>query len=235
MQGWMSVYECVDGKEVGGRGVWQTLGGIGYFLCYFSSKKKWLVTMAEKMEAGNRNCFMDVITPPPDQITEQREVDDGTAYWHKAPKLRVRVCSSVKKSKHRMEQEQVQALKQSQQLRRLVLEGLVNDPHRLMAAKQLEAVYELMKGKVMSRRAVWQMQGDGEEWFLYHRSDKEWYVSNQENMEKGGCAGTMCLSTAALTPDQALASEAWKLSADTKFVVAAQALFVALPADMESL
>jgi hypothetical protein len=105
MQGWMSVYECVDGKEVGGRGVWQTLGGIGYFLCYFSSKKKWLVTMAEKMEAGNRNCFMDVITPPPIRSLSNGRLTTAQPTGTRHPNCECG-CAALSRSKQRMEQEQ---------------------------------------------------------------------------------------------------------------------------------
>jgi hypothetical protein len=50
-------------------------------------------------------------------------------------------------------QEQVQSLKQAHDSCRLVVEGLTNDRNQMMGA------YELMEGKVVSGRAVWQKQG----------------------------------------------------------------------------
>jgi hypothetical protein len=212
----MGVYERVEGKEVDGRGVWQALGGIGRFLFYYGSKKRWIVSNREAMEADNGMGSMCVISnaTAPDQITEQWKVHDGTG-WHNAPKLRVRVCSSVEKhaAEQRMEQQQEQAMVQARQLRQLVVEGLANDPHRLMG------VYELMEGKMVSGRAVWQKQGGAEERFLYYSCTNEWYISCRENMEKGVNTGGLCSCTAALTPDQVCPylcpSEVWVVADST--------------------
>jgi hypothetical protein len=179
----MGVYGRIENKEVDGKGVWQAVGGIGRFLYYHSSRKQWLVSCQDDMEADDGNCFMDVqsTATTPDQITEQWKVsNNGTAFVN-APNLRVRVCSSVEKhaAEQRVEQEQVQALKQAQQLQRLVVEGLANDRNQLMGA------YELMEGKVVNRRAVWQKQGGGEERFLYYSGDSTWCLSVREDMETG--------------------------------------------------
>jgi hypothetical protein len=211
----MGVYERVENKEVNGKGVWQAVGGIGHFLYYLSSDKQWLVTSKNDMEAGNGNCFMLVqsTAATPNQITEQWEVGDGTA-WHIAPKLRLRVCSSVEKhtAEQRVEQKQVQALKQAHKSCRLVVEGLANDRNQVMGA------YELMEGKVVSRRAVWQKQGGGEEWFLYFSSESNWWFSDRENMETGKSAGLMNMVSAALTPDQTGPSEVWEVDDGTHWV-----------------
>jgi hypothetical protein len=72
------------------------------------------------MEAGNALGSMCVnsTAATPDQINEQWLVSDNTA-WVNAPKVRVRVCSSVEKhaAEQRVEQEQRQALEQAQQYR----------------------------------------------------------------------------------------------------------------------
>jgi hypothetical protein len=125
----MGVYERVEGKEMNGRGVWQAVGSMDCFLYYYSSNKRWMVGGREGMEAGDGSCFMAInsTAATPDQITEQWGVYDGTGLQD-APKLRVRVCSSVEKhaAEQCAEEKQVQALEQAQQSRQLVFEGLTN-------------------------------------------------------------------------------------------------------------
>jgi hypothetical protein len=214
MHEFMGVYERVEGKEVNGRGVWQALGGVDYFLYYYSSKKNWMVGGRENMEAGNGQCLKCVESTAltPDQITEQWRVNDGTA-WVNAPKLRVRVCSSVAKhaAEQRVEQEQVQALGKAHQSRMLVVEGLVDDLDHLMGA------YSLMEGKVVNGRAVWQKQGGDEEIFLYS-SCGAWIFSRRKYMEKGSDAGFMKLTSASPTPDQAHPSAVWEVDDGTDWV-----------------
>jgi hypothetical protein len=139
-----------------------------------------------------------------------------------APKLRVRVCSSVEKhaAEQRLEQAQAQALEQAQQSRQLVFEGLANDPYHLMG------MYKLMEGKVVNGRAVWQKQGGTQELFLYNATNSSWHVSTREKMEKGENNGYIFLATAALTPDQARPSEMCQVSDGRGFVGVAEARFV---------
>ena len=102
----------------------------------------------------------------------------------------------------------MQALKQAHDSCRLVVEGLANDQNQVMGA------YELMEGKVVSGRAVWQKQGGGEETFLYYSSHSTWCFSDREDMETGMPTGCMMLVSTALTPDQTRASEVsevWKV------------------------
>jgi hypothetical protein len=219
----MGVYGRVEDKELNGRGVWQALGSMDCVLYYYSSKKQWMVSSRESMEAGSGKGSMLVTNTAatPDLITEQWRVNKGTG-WHNAPKLRVQVCSSVEKhaAEQRAEQEQAQALEQAQQSRQLVFEGLANDPYHLVD------MYTLMEGKVVNGRAVWQKQGEDEELFLYRSSKSSWSVSTRENMEKGRTAGCMLLTSAALTPDQARPSEMCQVYDGRKVVEAAEARFV---------
>jgi hypothetical protein len=219
----MGVYERVEGKEVNGRGVWQAVGGMGSFLSYYSSKKRWMVSNRESMEADNGKGFMlaNSTAATPDQITEQWMASDSTG-WQDAPKLRVRVCSSVEKhaAEQRGEREQAQASEQAQQSRKLVFEGLLNDRYHLMG------VYELMEGKVVNMRVVWQKQGGTQELFLYCANNRKWLVSTRGNMEKGEAIGSMFLATAALTPDQARPSEMCQVHDGREFVEVAEARFV---------
>jgi hypothetical protein len=204
----MGVYERVEGKEVSGRGVWQAVGGFHRFLRYSGSKKRWMVSGRKSMEADNGKGSMRVnsTATAPDQITEQWKVSDVIG-WHNAPKLRVRVCSSVEKhaAEQRVEQQEEQAMVQAQQSRQLVVEGLVNDRIQSMGA------YELMEGKVVNRRAVWQKQGGQWERFLYYSSNNAWVVGKRERMEAGSTTCMMTLATTALTPDQARPSDVWRV------------------------
>jgi hypothetical protein len=194
----------------------QALGGINRFLYYYSSSEEWAVSYMDIMEAGNGRCWMCVesTAATPDQITEQWQAAEKDTAFVNAANLRVRVCSSVEKhaTEQRMEQESTLAQAQAQQARRLVVEGLEDDIDSLMG------VYELMEGKVVNRRAVWQMQGGDEETFLYFSFFDEWIVSTREKMEAGSGAGFMDLVSTALTPDQALPSEVWKVYDGTKLV-----------------
>jgi hypothetical protein len=226
----MGVYQRVEGKDVNGRGVWQAVGGIGDFLYYDRSRKQWLVSERESMEANNGNCFMlaNSTAATPDQITEQWKINaPSCSGWTglnapkgtevNAPNLRVRVCSSVEKhaAEQCVEQEQALAFEQARQSRRLVAEGLVNDQAHLMGVY----VYELMEGKVVSRRAVWQKQGGGgEERFLYYvSSTNAWYFTSRKSMETGRSSGFMHLVSAALTPDQARPSAVWRVDDGTQW------------------
>jgi hypothetical protein len=135
----------------------------------------------------------------------------------------VRVCSSVEKhaAEQRVEQEQAQALEQAQQSRQLVFEGLAND------RSQLRGVYQLIDGKVVNGRAVWQKQGGTKELFLYRSNNSKWYVGKRARMEKGKNTGYMFLDTAALTPDQARPLEMCQVGDGRgKFVEVAEARFV---------
>ena len=76
-------------------------------------------------------------------------------------------------------------------------------------------VYELVEGKEVNGRGVWQMAG-GQEYFMYYSSDKEWYISHREAMEAGENAGWMGVASTALTPDQV--TETWKVGDGTAFV-----------------
>jgi hypothetical protein len=212
----MGVYERVENKEVDGKGVWQAVGGIGRFL-YYHSSKAWMVSGQDDMEAGNANCVISVesTAATPDQITEPWRVIVRPT-WVDAPNLRVQVCSSVEKhaAEQRVEQEQVLALKQAHDsCCRLVVEGLANDRNQMMGA------YEMMEGKVVSGRAVWQKQGGGRERFLYYSSDiPGWYFSNREKMETGKPTACMMLVSTALIPDQTRASEVWEVDDGTQWV-----------------
>jgi hypothetical protein len=210
----MGVYERVEGKVVGERGVWQTVDGVGCFLYYYSSTKQWVVSPRDQVEANNEYGIMGVksTATTPDQITEQWEVvnssrGSGGAAMLKAPNLRVRVCSSVEKhaAEQRVEQQQEQALEQANQSRQLVVEGLAGHVHSLMG------MYALVEGRVVNRRAVWQKQGGDGEMFLYYSTVNQWLFSDREELETGGCSGYMSLASAALTPDQIRPLEVWEV------------------------
>jgi hypothetical protein len=128
----MGVYERMEGKEINGRGVWQAAGGIDFFLCYFSTARgtgKWLITDRRGTDKNGPHdhrwqpLSVESAATTPDQTTELWMAYYGTASgWQAAPKLRVRVCSSVEKhaAEQRVVQAHKQALVQAQQSRQLV-------------------------------------------------------------------------------------------------------------------
>jgi hypothetical protein len=76
-------------------------------------------------------------------------------------------------------------------------------------------MYELMEGKEVNGRGVWQMAG-GVEFFMYYASNNKWCVSVRAGMEAGKASGWMYVASAALTPDQI--TETWELDDGTAWV-----------------
>jgi hypothetical protein len=83
-------------------------------------------------------------------------------------------------------------------------------------------VYELVEGKEVNGRGVWQMAGGVEYFMFYAKRDKpddkrwHWFVSGRANMEAGKAVGVMKVASSALTPDQV--TETWEVSDGTAFV-----------------
>ena len=73
-------------------------------------------------------------------------------------------------------------------------------------------MYELMEGKEVNGRGVWQMAG-GRDNFMYYGSTKTWFIYDRANMEAGKAAGYMMVVSSALTPDQV--TETWKVTPDS--------------------
>jgi hypothetical protein len=111
-----------------------------------------------------------------------------------------------------MVQQEEQAMVQAQLSRQLVVEGLVNDRTQIMGA------YELMEGKVVNGRAVWQKPGGQWERFLYYSSTNSWVFCKRERMEAGSKKCAMALVTTALTPDQTRSSDVWEVADVAGFV-----------------
>jgi hypothetical protein len=86
----------------------------------------------------------------------------------------------------------------------ILLEGQQQGDYRLMG------VYELMEGKEVNGRGVWQRAG-GQEYFMYYDGNEQWFIcSGREAMEAGEAAGAMRVASTALTPDQA--TETWQVA-----------------------
>jgi hypothetical protein len=188
----MGMYELMEGKEVNGRGVWQIAGGKGWFMYYGSTKEWYISGKRAKMEAGKASGWMRVASTAltPDQITETWQVYDIVAKaFVDAPKVRARMCSVEEK-----------------QCTDILLEGQQQGDHQ----HDCMGMYELMEGKKVNGRGVWQMAG-GMEYFMYYGSRpgnyfgsiKKWTIGGRASMEAG--KGTECgmrVASTALTPDQ---------------------------------
>jgi hypothetical protein len=70
-------------------------------------------------------------------------------------------------------------------------------------------MYELMEGKEVNGRGVWQAAG-GQEHFMYYDSNKQWMITGRGDMEAGKARGWMLVASAALTPDQV--TETWRVN-----------------------
>jgi hypothetical protein len=99
----------------------------------------------------------------------------------------------------------------ARQVRDICVEGQQQGDH----VHDLMNVYELMEGKEVNARGVWQMEG-GQERFMYYGSNKEWFISNRADMEAG--KGWMNVASAALTPEQI--TETWQLWDGTAWIAA---------------
>jgi hypothetical protein len=186
----MGMYELMEGKEVNGRGVWQMAGEKELFM-YYASTKQWSISNREAMEAGSGGVIKVASTAlTPDQVTETWLGFDGVRAFVDAPKIRA--CTDI------------------------LLEGQEqgDQNHHLMG------VYELMAGKEVNGRGVWQMAG-GVEGFMYYSlgtsSGKwHWLISGRTSMEAGKAKGWMSVASTALAPDQI--TETWKVSDGTALV-----------------
>jgi hypothetical protein len=93
----------------------------------------------------------------------------------------------------------------------IILEGQEEGDHQ----HRLMGVYELMEGKEVNGRGVWEMKG-GKKWerFVYYASNKEWWVGNRASMEAGKALGWLKVASTALAPDQV--TETWEATPDNK-------------------
>jgi hypothetical protein len=226
----MGVYELVEGKEVNGRGVWQVAGGKGCWpwgcFMYYASSKKWYVSNRADMEVEKCAGWMTVASTAlaPDQITETWQVSlgfkDGVDLgWVDAPK--VRTLHVVLRQRERQ-----QAMAAARGVRDIRVEGQEQGDHQHRCQKALHrlmGLYELVEGKEVNGRGVWQMAG-GRECFMYYGSYKSWFIcSGKAAMEAGKgvtyakiMAGQMGVASTALTPDQI--TDTWKVSDGTAWL-----------------
>jgi hypothetical protein len=206
----MGVYELVEGKQVNGRGVWQMAGGQECFI-YYGSTKQWFIDNRARMEVGKGGGWMKVASTAltPDQITETWKVTPGPdKAWVVALKMTVRVYFAEEKraAAKRLEQERQWRLEQEWQwgARDIRVEGLQWSDHQYHRM----GVYELMEGKEVNGRGVWECKGWVWSGFMYYGT-KQWLISDRENMEAGKDAGFMCVASTALTPEQI--TETWQV------------------------
>jgi hypothetical protein len=215
----MGVYELVDGKEVNGRGVWQMAGEEEVFM-YYGSTKQWIIgTDRANMEAGKAAGWMKVDSTAltPDQITETwrglpplpsplpSDYTGGARAFVDVPKVKARVYSTEEKRAvvERLQQERQQAMLAAMGARDIRVEGQEQGD----LEDWLMGVYELVDGKEVNGRGVWQMAG-GEELFMYYSNDKQWFIGDREEMEAGEDGGLIRVASTALTPYQV--TETWK-------------------------
>jgi hypothetical protein len=206
--GLMGVYELLEGK-MNGRGVWQMPGGQENFMYYDSTDKEWWInTMEHMMGAGGAGLMKVASTAlTPAQVTETWKVADASVMaFVDAPKVRARVCSAEEKRAivERLEQERQQAMAAARGVRDIRVEGQEQGDHQ----HSKMGVYELVEGKEVNGRGVWQMAG-GQELFMYYAINKEWFIgTSRASMEAGKTAGGLSVASSALIPAQV--TETWQ-------------------------
>jgi hypothetical protein len=156
----------------------------------------------------------------PDKITEIWRVR-SRAYgqdneWHDAPKIRARVCSTEEKrtAVERLKQERQQAMAQAQEVRSIMVEGQEQSDYQYYKP-EIMSVYELMEGKEVGGRGVWQAVG-GQDMFMYYTACKSlpprshgWFINNRTHMELASNEGWLNNVSTALTPDTV--TETWRV------------------------
>jgi hypothetical protein len=115
----------------------------------------------------------------------------------------------VEKETQAMAQAMVMA--QAKGARQIKMEGQEEGEHQ----HDTMGVYELMEGKVVNERAVWQLM-EGASRFLYYAQRQKpgdcrwhWFISDRESMEAGEGLGFVKVASSALTPDKA--TETWEV------------------------
>jgi hypothetical protein len=105
-----------------------------------------------------------------------------------------------------------QAMAAARAARDICIQGQQQGDHQ----HNLMGVYELVEGKQVNGRGVWQMTG-GQGCFMYYGSAKKWVISSgRASMELGVSAGMMCVASTALTPDQIY--ETWQVADGIEWV-----------------
>jgi hypothetical protein len=220
----MGMYELMEGKAVNGRGVWQHQGDSSVFLHH--QHQDWYINSKERMEAGKAARWGRVTSSAltPDRATELWRVSDtGTqatgwnSGWHSAPKLRVRVVAvehqraELQRLAEEQDQFQDQAMAQAQEARSIMMECVDAQASLTYCCM---GMYELVEGKVVNRRCVWQHQGPLDTGcsnkFLYFCGLK-WTISDELSMEAGIDAGWIYVFSSALTPDQVRPRGGWQV------------------------
>jgi hypothetical protein len=209
----MGVYVRVMGKEVLGHGVWQHLELPDVFM-FRSEKGNWVITkerrnMEEALHkgmmfamAGNSAC--------PTTSTDWKVHHRGTSRWTSDETMQVRACEAGEKQseQQRVAREESNALKQSLERPVIVVSGLQEDIHHVMGR------YLLVRGMVFNRRAVWTRNGDQGRYYdryLYRDAVGQWVVNKRASMEAGHASGWLDMASMALTPDQHLRGEHWRI------------------------
>jgi chemotaxis protein histidine kinase CheA len=101
------------------------------------------------------------------------------------------------------DQQHPQQYQHQQRARYIWLEGLEKGE----LGCGLMGVFELIEGKAINGRGVWQKVGMED--FLFYSNRKEWWISNRERMEAGVGKGWMFVVSTALTPD--LIAGTWQI------------------------
>jgi hypothetical protein len=97
------------------------------------------------------------------------------------------------------ELEEEWAMEQAVEARSIMVEGQEAREYR----NQCMGMFELVEGKVVNGRAVWQRRNDTNTFIYFNNCDfATWYIGSKACMEEGKDAGWVNVPSRALTPDQ---------------------------------
>jgi hypothetical protein len=223
----MGRYELMEGKIVNGRGVWQRKEGKegqkDWYL-YYARDQRWLIDDKENMEAGKgvgwvHSAAAATARSPDKAPAGKWGVWDGKS-WPKAPKVGARAVEAEEwaamapREEESAKQERERALAAARASAQLVVEGQEEGERQHSKMGR----YELMEGKIVNGRGVWQRKEGKEgqkEQYLFYGSDQRWFISHKEEMEAGKSSGWVSVAGAtAWSPDKAAAGE-WEVSDGT--------------------
>ena len=123
-------------------------------------------------------------------------------------------ADNVSQLEQQREEEEQRAKQQAEERGNITMDGLAAGHGHF----HLMGVYELMdvKEKWVHRRAVYKKAGSEE--YLFFSLSGNWTIGSKEGVDKGFGGWMRALYSAAFTPDDVPADEAWSLNTQTGWV-----------------
>jgi hypothetical protein len=174
---------------------------------------EWIVGTRKSMDASEAvgwiSVFSHSVTPDAVCWDEHKPAEIWTLWdehkWVESPELHAIPCSPKLRTywERRLAETETTALQQAKKVGSLLFTGLDLNDHNY----KLMGVYELRKGWVVSKRAVWQLEDSDENpRYLFYNDNHKWAVGSEDDM-KSGSQGLLMNTSTALTPNKV--TDAW--------------------------